>query len=77
METHDDVTPVARMARNVASIADIPWEQLPDGAARGCLLDMAYVGGDVFAYRSPGGEWFIHLQRQVLTCAEWAARFCI
>jgi hypothetical protein len=38
MEPLRDVT---QIACNVASIAAIPWEELPDGPARGLLLEMA------------------------------------
>lgn len=65
----------ARLARNVASIADIPWEELRDGPARFCLLDMAYAGGDVGAYRTADGRWWVRVGSQAETCAAWAARF--
>ncbi len=63
------------MVCNVASVASIPWEELPDGPARGCLLEMAYAGGDVGAFRTASGCWWIRLGHQTETCAEWAARF--
>lgn len=72
MDFPDDV---CRMARNVASIAAIPWEELADGPARGCLLEMAYAGLNVSAYETREGCWRIHLQQRELSCAEWAAKF--
>ena len=63
------------MARNVASIAEIPWEALPDGAVRGCLVEMAYAGGDVGAFQAADGSWWVRLEHQTETCAAWAARF--
>lgn len=65
----------ARMARNVASVAAIPWEDLPDGPARFCLLEMAYAGGDVGAFRASDGRWWVRVESQTETCAAWAARF--
>lgn len=55
--THIGRANIASMARNVASVAAIPWEELPDGPSRGCLLEMAYVGGDVRAFRAADGRW--------------------
>ena len=66
---------VCRMARNVASIAAIPWEALADGPARGCLLEMAYAGLSVGAFETREGCWRIRLQGNELSCAEWAAKF--
>lgn len=66
---------VVSMARNVASLADIPWEQLADGTARGCLMEMAYAGADVSAYCNEDGTWYIRLMGASMTCAEWAAKF--
>lgn len=68
-------TEVSALARNVASIAAIPWEVLPDGPARGFLLEMAYVGADVSAFAGDDGRWYVRLQRRVEPCAAWAARF--
>ncbi|MGE5334847.1 MAG: hypothetical protein ACM3N4_09130 [Nitrososphaerota archaeon] len=67
----------AIMARNVASVAAIPWEELSDGPARGCLLEMAYAGGDVGAFRAADGRWWVRLGSGVESCAEWASRFCV
>ena len=67
----------AIMARNVASVAAIPWEELPDGSARGCLLEMAYAGGDVGAFRAADGHYWIRLGSEAESCATWASRFCI
>lgn len=67
----------AIMARNVASVAAIPWEELPDGSARGCLLEMAYVGGDVGAFRAADGHWWVRLGSERESCVAWASRFCI
>ena len=64
-----------RVARNVATIADIPWEELSDGVARGCLLDMAYRGGNVGAFRAEDGHWRVCLGSRSESCADWAARF--
>lgn len=66
---------LARLARNVASIADIPWEELPDGAARGCLIEMAYAGADVGAFRAADGRWQVRVEGRVEPCAAWLARF--
>lgn len=66
---------LARLARNVASIASVPWEELPDGPARFCLLDMAYAGGDVGAYRAEDGRWCVRVGSRSETCAAWAKRF--
>lgn len=74
MDFPDDV---CRMARNVASVAAIPWEELADGPARGCLLEMAYAGLDVGAYESCAGRWRIRLQRHEMSCAEWSAKFAV
>ena len=68
---------LTQLARNVASIADIPWEALPDGAARGCLLDMAYQGGDIRAFRAGDGDWNVRVEGRIESCAAWAARFCV
>ncbi|MDE3230824.1 MAG: hypothetical protein KGO05_13175 [Chloroflexota bacterium] len=65
----------ASMAHNVASVADIPWEALPDSAARGCLLEMAYKGADVCAFRAADGGWYVRIEGRIETCAAWAARF--
>ena len=67
----------AIMARNVASVAAIPWEELPDGPARGCLIEMAYAGGDVGAFRAADGRWWVRLGSAAESCATWASRFCI
>lgn len=68
---------IAQMARTVASVADIPWDELPDGPARGCLLEMAYAGGDVGAFRAADGGWRVRLWSQAVPCAAWAAMFCV
>lgn len=68
---------LARMAKNVASVANIPWEALPDGAARGCLLEMAYKGADVYAFRALDGDWYVCVEGRKETCDAWAARFCV
>lgn len=67
----------AIMGRNVASVAAIPWEELPDGPARGCLLEMAYAGGDVGAFRAADGHWWVRPGGEAESCAAWASRFCI
>lgn len=67
----------AIMARNVASVAAIPWEELPDGTARGCLLELAYAGGDVGAFRAADGHWWVRLGSEAESCAAWASRFCV
>jgi len=72
-----DAADSAIMARNVASVAAIPWEELPDGPARGCLLEMAYAGGDVGAFRAADGRWWVRLGSETESCAAWAARFCV
>lgn len=71
------VNRVERMAHNVASVADIPWETLPDGPARGCLLEMAYAGADVRAFRAADGDWYVRVEGRIESCAAWAARFCV
>ncbi len=68
---------VARTASNVASFADIPWEALADGAARCCLLEMAYAGADVCAFCAADGGWYVRVAGRAETCAAWAARFCV
>ncbi|HEV2238820.1 MAG TPA: hypothetical protein VGR57_19330 [Ktedonobacterales bacterium] len=65
----------AIMARNVASVVAIPWEELPDGPARGCLLEMAYAGGDVGTFRAADGHWWVRLGSRAESCAAWASRF--
>ena len=74
---HAPIADSAIMARNVASVAAIPWEELPDGPARSCLLDMAYAGGDVGAFRAADGRWWVRLENKAESCAAWASRFCI
>jgi len=66
-----------RMARNAASVAAVPWEELPDGAARGLLLEMAYAGLDVAARVDDDGRWRVRLGRREMTCAEWRAQFAV
>ncbi len=56
--THAGRANIASIARNVASVAAIPWEELPDGPAWGCLLEMAHAGGDVRAFRVADGRWW-------------------
>lgn len=73
----EDAAAIARMACNVASIAAIPWEALCDGPARGCLLEMAYAGGDVNAVHLADSGWWVRLGQRWETCAAWAARFCL
>lgn len=65
------------IARNAASIAAVPWEQLADGPARCLLLEMAYAGLDASAYPDREGRWRIRLQARDMTCAEWAAKFVV
>lgn len=65
------------MASNAASIAAIPWVELPDGTARGCLIEMAYAGADVSAFCATDGCWYVRLETAIETCAQWAARFCV
>ena len=67
----------AQVACNVASIAAIPWEDLPDGPARGLLLEMAYAGLRVSAYCCDKVCWHVHVEGQEMTCAEWAGKFAI
>lgn len=74
---HAPIADSAIMARNVASVAAIPWEELPDGPARSCLLDLAYAGGDVGAFRAADGRWWVRLGSKAESCAAWASRFCI
>lgn len=66
---------IMRAAHNAATIAAIPWEELPDGAARGCLIEMAYAGGNVGAYQAEDGSWWIRIDSQAEPCDVWAARF--
>jgi len=73
-ECRRDAAAIARMACNVASIAAIPWEALCDGVARGCLLEMAYAGGDVGAVAADG-TWWVRLGSRLELCTAWAARF--
>lgn len=68
---------IASMARNVASLAAIPWEELSDGPARGCLLEMAYAGAHVGAFRAADGRWWVRLGSRAESCAAWASRFRI
>jgi hypothetical protein len=67
----------AIVARNVANVAAIPWEELSDGPARGCLLEMAYAGGDAGAFRAADGHYWVRLGSEAESCATWASRFCI
>lgn len=75
--THAFILNIASMARNVASVAAIPWEELPDGTARGCLLEMAYAGGNVGAFGAADGHWWVRLGSRAESCAAWASRFCV
>jgi len=68
---------MAQIACNVASIAAIPWEELPDGPARGLLLEMAYAGLCVSAYPNSQVCWRVRVEGQEMTCAEWAAKFAV
>jgi hypothetical protein len=68
---------VAQLACNVASIAAIPWEELPDGPARGLLLEMAYAGLRVSASCCDQICWRVRVEGQDMTCAEWAAKFAV
>ena len=65
------------MACNVASIAAIPWEDLPDGPARGLLLEMAYAGLGVSACPNDQAGWRVRIEEQEMACAEWAAKFAV
>jgi hypothetical protein len=75
--THAGMASLTGIARNVASVAAIPWEELSEGPARGCLLEMAYAGGDVGAFRAADGRWWVRLGSGAESCTEWASRFCI
>jgi hypothetical protein len=75
--THAPIADSAIIARNVASVAAIPWEELSDGPARGCLLEMAYAGGDVGAFCAADGRWWVLLGSGAESCAAWASRFCV
>jgi hypothetical protein len=66
---------MAQVACNVASIATIPWEELPDGPARGLLLEMAYAGLRVSACCADEACWRLRIEGQEMTCAEWAGKF--
>jgi hypothetical protein len=68
---------IAQIACNVASIAAIPWDELPDGPARGLLLEMAYAGLCVSAYANDQACWRVRVEGQEMTCAEWAAKFAL
>lgn len=65
------------MARNTASVVAVPWEELPDGPARGLLFEMAHAGLDVEAQRCADGCWRIRIGREEITCAAWRARFAV
>ena len=67
--TRTGMANIASVARNVASVAAIPWEELSDGPARGCLLEMAYAGGDVGAFRAADGRWWVRLGSRAESCA--------
>lgn len=71
----NDTEAVSRMAHNVASIASIPWCELADGPARGCLLEIAHAGLDVSAYVAIDDQWVIRLQGEIIPCRTWAAYF--
>ncbi|HEX3272573.1 MAG TPA: hypothetical protein VHR15_18150 [Ktedonobacterales bacterium] len=68
---------MAQVACNVASIAAIPWEELPDSPARGLLLEMAYAGLRVSAYCANQVCWRVRIEGQEMTCAEWAGKFAV
>jgi hypothetical protein len=68
---------MAQVACNVASIAAIPWEELPDGPARGLLLEMAYAGLRVNACCRDLAHWWVSVEGQKMTCAEWAGKFAV
>jgi hypothetical protein len=68
---------MAQIACNVASIAAIPWEDLPDGPARGLLLEMAYAGLGVSACPNDQAGWRVRIEGQEMACAEWAAKFAV
>ncbi|HEY7093565.1 MAG TPA: hypothetical protein VH393_10315 [Ktedonobacterales bacterium] len=68
---------MAQVACNVASIAAIPWEELPDGPARGLLLEMAYAGLRVSACCGDLARWWVRVEGQEMTCAEWAGKFVV
>jgi hypothetical protein len=74
MEPLRDVT---QIACNVASIAAIPWEELPDSPARGLLLEMAYAGLRVSAYCHDLACWWVRVEGQEMRCAEWAGKFAV
>jgi hypothetical protein len=74
METSERVS---RIARNVASIAAVPWEVLGDGPARFLLLEMAYAGLDVGMCERSDGTWRVHLGQQQMTSDEWRAKFAV
>lgn len=75
--TYAGIANIAIMERNVARVAAIPWEELSDGPARGCLLEMAYDGGGVGAFRAADGRWWVRLGSGAESCAAWASRFCV
>jgi hypothetical protein len=68
---------MAQVACNVASIAAIPWGELPDGPARGLLLEMAYAGLRVSACYCDPACWWVSIEGQEMTCAEWAGNFAV
>jgi hypothetical protein len=68
---------MTQVACNVASIAAIPWEELPDGPARGLLLEMAYAGLRVSVWRRDLACWWVSVEGQEMTCAEWARKFAV
>jgi hypothetical protein len=73
----DPLRDMTQVASNVASIAAIPWEELPDGPARGLLLEMAYAGLGVSACCCDQVCWYVRVEGQEMTCAEWAAKFAV
>ena len=73
----DPIT-VATIAMNVATIRQIPADQLPDPAARAALIRLAGAGAEVYAYVSAGSHqttiWIRPFSSDVdgrMTCAEW------
>ena len=74
METSERLS---RMAENTASIAAVPWEVLSDGPARFLLMEMAQAGLDVFVRVDADGTWLVQVGGQVMTCAEWSAKFAV
>jgi hypothetical protein len=63
------------IAANVASIANVPRDVLPDGPARAMLNRMAALGHDVYCYQPAGGTlWNVWLEDTRLTMAQFIAQ---